>query len=280
MATIGAPVQLPFRVLDADGDPVDPATMSIEVTQPDGTTQTLAIDAGITRQTEGDFYGLFTPTQPGRHTWWGWTTGPVTALDPDAFNVTAAADAPVVGLAEARGWLNLNSTDHDRDLRAALARATELAEWWLDETLRRTVVTGEVRDGGGRCLKLWKRPVIEVTAVTENGDTLSATDGVDWTLHAETGLLYRGGPTSTSVWYPGVNTVTVDYVAGSKVIGDKELGAVHALTKEIYGSLQDSGMGNTRNGRRTDGPDEYDDQHNPSLTRICALLLGPRISDL
>ncbi len=259
MTTIGTPVQLPYRVLDAAGDPVDPATMSVEVTQPDGTTVTLALDAGIVRSSEGDFYGLFTPTQAGRHTWYGWTTGPATALEADAFNVRATADAPIVGLAQARQWLRMGSTDQDALVRKALARATEVAEQWTGETFRRTTVT-EALDGGVRSLRLLRRPVIEVTQVVEDSAVLSSSD---WTLDREVGLLKRGGPTSCLYWAAGWQNVTVTYVAGYSVVPDRILGGVEELTRHIFRAI-----------RAGDDADEAYAQ-TVAVQQMCVMLLGP-----
>lgn len=270
---IGSQVPLPYTVRDGSGNLVDVASMTITVVQPDGTTATpLTVGAGITRQSTGTYLGLFTAAQAGRHTWSGVTTTPATALEPDAFNVTAAADAPVVGLADARSWLDISRPDYDPLIRRALARATEVAEEHLGETLRRTTVTGEVHDGGRRTVKLRRFPVITVTAVSELGTPLSATDGVDWTLDPNTGLLYRGSQSSRTTWQDGVRAVSVTYVAGYTVVPDRYLGAVEELTRQAFAAIQD---GDGQPG----GADAYDDQ-TTSLRKAATMLLGPRLGDL
>lgn len=267
---IGAQVPLPYVVRDSGGNLVDVTTMTITVTQPNGVDATpLTIGSGITRQSLGTYLGIFTPTQAGRHTWSGISTGPATALEPDAFNVTAAADAPLVGLAEARAWLNIDRPDWDGLIRRSVAKATEVVEWWTGETVRRTTIQGETHDGGGRHVRLWRNPVISVTRAVE-GSTVLTTSGTDWTLDSDAGLLYRGGAQSEALWLSGLRTVVVDYVAGYAIVPDRYLGAVEELTRLIFNEVQ--GAGSDR------AEDEYDDRSNPSIRRICAILLGPRMS--
>ena len=263
--TIGAQVPLPYTVRDGSGTLVDVATMTITVVQPDGTTATpLTIGAGITRQSLGTYLGIFTPAQAGRHTWSGISTTPATALEADAFNVTAPADAPLVGLAEARAWLGIDVPDHDPLIRRSVSKATEVVEWWTGETYRRTTVV-ETHDGGSQAVRLWRNPVLSVTSVVE-GSTALPTAGTDWTLKADEGLLYRGSSLSTATWLVGRGTVTVTYVAGTTVVPDRILGAVEEVTRHLFSQLQD-------------GADADRDYTSDAQVRaVCALLLGPRMS--
>lgn len=268
--SIGAQVPLPFVVRDSTGTLVDPASITITVVQPNGVAAAdLTIGSGITKVSTGTYLGVFVPTQGGRHTWSGVSTSPATALEPDAFNVTAAGDAPLVGLAEARAWLNIDRPDWDPLIRRSIGKATEVAEWWTGETVRRTVVTGETHDGGGRHIRLWKTPIVSVTRAVEGGTVLS-TPGTDWTLDSDAGILYRGGGQSEALWQIGLRTVVVDYVAGYPIVPDRYLGAVEELTRVIFNEIQNAGS--------TSAEDEYDAQSNPSVRRICAMLLGPRMS--
>ena len=262
MATVGQPVVLPYRVLDSTGNLIDPASMSIVVTLPDATTATLALDAGIARQAARDYYGLFVPTQAGRHTWTGSTTGPTTSIDPDAFNVTAATDAPLVGLAEARAWLNIDVPDYDVLIRRALAKATEVAEQWTGETFRRSTFV-EVHDGGRSELNLQHLPVLSIVSVVENGVTLVPGD---YTLDALAGLLKRGSTQSWQAWLWGRQNIVVTLVAGYSVVPDRYLGGVEELTRHIFRSISTAGG---------DADDAY--VQTAALRQLCATLLGPAI---
>lgn len=262
--TIGAQVPLPYAVRDSNGALVDVATMTISVVQPDGTTAApLTIGAGITRESLGTYLGVFVPAQAGRHTWSGVTTTPATAIEPDAFNVTGPTDAPVVGLAEARSWLGIDVPDHDPLIRRATSRATEVAEWWTGETLRRTTVTAETHHQQGQsAVQLWQTPVQAVTAVVDNGATLTGGAGVDWTLDAASGLLYRGSRPGSGRW---VGPVAVTYTCGYSVVPDRYLGGVEELTRHLFTQLQDG----------TDADRDY--TADAQVRSICALHLGSRV---
>lgn len=264
---IGSQVPLPYTVRDGNGALVDVATMTINITLPDGTAATpLTIGAGISRLSLGTYQGLYTPLQAGRHPFSGVTTGPTTALLPDVFNVVAADDAPVTSLADARSWLGIDVADHDEKVRRALAKATEVAEWWTGLTFRRTTVT-EAHDGARRAVRLRRGPVLSVTSVVEAGVTLSSTPGVDWTLDSNAGLLYRGTYTNESTyWARGINAVAVTYQVGFAVIPDRYLGGVEELTRHIFRTIQTS--------------DDADEAYATSaaIRQLCATLMGPRIS--
>jgi hypothetical protein len=257
-------VPLPYAVRDSDGALVDVATMTVTVTQPDGSTATpLTIGAGITRESLGTYLPVFVPTQAGRHTWTGVTTGPATAIEADAFNVTAGTDAPLVGLAEARSWLGIDVPDHDPLIRRATSRATEVAEWWLGQTLRRTTVTETHAHATRRCsVQLWEVPVQSVTSVVDDGAPLTGGAGVDWTLDEASGLLYRGSRPGGGCWS---GPVTVAYVAGYSVVPDRYLGGVEELTRHLFSQLQD--------GRDED----YAYTQDAQVRAICALHLGSRV---
>ena len=266
---IGSQVPLPYTVRDGNGALVDVATMTINITLPDGTAATpLTIGAGISRLSLGTYQGLYSPLQAGRHPFSGVTTGPTTALLPDVFNVVAATDAPVTSLADARSWLGIEVPDHDAKVRYALAKATEVAEEWTGRTFRRTVITSEVHDGGRRTVKLFAAPVLSVTSVSELGAALSSTDGVDWTLDPNTGLLYRGSQYGNARWATGVRAVVVSYVAGYTVIPDRFLGGVEELTRHIFRTVQ-----------TTDDADEAY-ATSAAIRQLCLTLMGPQISDL
>lgn len=261
--TIGAQVPLPYTVRDGSGTLVDVATMTITVVQPDGTSATpLTIGAGITRQSLGTYLGIFTPSQAGRHTWSGVSTTPATALEPDAFNVTALTDAPLVGLAEARSWLGIDVPDDDPLIRRSLAKATELAEWWTGETMRRTTVTETHPVTGKTALQLWQVPAQSVTTVVDNGSSLTGGAGVDWILDTSSGLLYRGSRPLGGRW---VGPTVVTYVAGYTVVPDRYLGGVEELTRHLFSQLQDG----------TDADRDY--TADAQVRSICALHLGSRV---
>lgn len=259
---VGSQVLIPFVVRDGTGAPTPFATATLVVERPDGAQVELVVGDGIAVTGTGTAVGTFVPTQAGRHATWGSTTGPVTVIDPDAFSVVAlsGATAPVVGIAEARAWLNIATAEWDPLVRRALAAASEVAEGWTGQTLRRTSVT-EVHAGGAPTVRLLRSPVQSVTAVTESGVALASSAT---TLLAPEGLLLRGDGTDGATWADGSATVVVTYVAGHSVVPDRLLAAVAELTRHLFAAMQ-------RGGARDD---EYSTDER--VRAICAQLLGPR----
>ena len=259
---VGSQVPIPFVVLDGGGAPVAFADASISVEQPDGSVVVLTIGDGITVTGTGRGVGVFVPTQAGRHATWGTTVGPVTVIAPDAFSAVQldGASAPAVGIAEARGWLNISTPEWDPLIRRALAAATSVAEGWTGQVLRRTPVT-QVCAGGAPTVRLLRLPVQSVATVVESGVTLAPSD---WTLHQSEGLLQRGDGQTWQAWATGDAAVEVTYVAGHRIVPDRLLAGVAELTRHLFSAMQ-------RGGARDD---EYaaDEQ----VRAICATLLGPR----
>ena len=238
----GSQVPLPLIVRDATGAPVDPATLSITVYNPDGTlATTLTYPATVTRTSTGNYVGYFTVgATPGRYTWTGITTGPVTASQPDSFHAVAVTDAPLVSLADIRTHLGAGATANDLQLYDFAARATDACEQRTNRAWRRKTIT-EVHNGGSTVLLLRKQPIASVTTVVENGTTL--TPGTDYTLDALSGELYRGGPLTRLRWWPGIQVINVIYVVAPKddIVPDDITGGVlemvrHLLTSQRGGS--------------------------------------------
>lgn len=259
---VGSQVPIPFAVLDEAGAPTAFAAATISVEQPDGTVETLTVGDGITVTGTGRGVGIFVPTQAGRHATWGTTTGPVTVIAPDAFSAVqlAGASAPAVGIAEARSWLNISTSEYDPLIRRALAAATSVAEGWTGQVLRRTSVT-QVCAGGAPTVRLLRLPLQSVTTVIESGVALTP---ADWTLHQSEGLLQRGDGQTWQAWTTGDAAVEVTYTAGHRVIPDRLLAGVAELTRHLFSAMQ-------RGGARDD---EY--SADEQVRAICATLLGPR----
>ncbi len=96
---------------------------------------------------------------------------------------------------------------------AAIAEASALIQGYCHQTVELVEDEELVLDVGERQTKIFlpQLPVTEVTAVEEDGETLTVTD--DYKLGAN-GILHRVG----AYWYPGVQTVTVTYSHGYATI--------------------------------------------------------------
>ena len=265
---LGDPIPgLQIEVLDTSGALADPVSITLTVTLPNLTVQTLStVRAGV------GLYSVASPfitTQAGEHrVLWTVVGNNCDDVFPDTVHVRDTSDASIVSLDDARSWLGIDRNDWDDLIRRALGKATEVAEDWTGKSYRRHTVT-EVHDGGVPVIRLRSNPVQSITAVRERGTALQAGD---YTFRVNGRLLHRGSTVTslTTIWAHGVNSVEVDLVAGETVVPDKIYGAVEELTRHIFATLQD-GAGQPA------GDDEFAGT-TPDVRRICAMLLGPRRS--
>lgn len=132
--------------------------------------------------------------------------------------------AGFVTLAEVKDHLNIPSTTttYDTELQRFIDSACEVVEGIVGAVSDRTVA--ETHSGGGTTLPLAVSPVKSITLVTQNGQTIPATG---YSLNDD--LLTRAVGFHASYWLPGVNNITVTYVAGRATVpasvldGTKEL---------------------------------------------------------
>jgi len=215
---VGSVVPFEFRVFNADNPPVliNPTTIAVTITLPDGTTKTSPTDFTIPNPpaVAGIFPIDFTSTIPGTYYGVATITGPIDVSPPQSFYVSpAGADVSVVALADFKTHLNIpsTSTTADEELRTTLVTATEVAERWTDRRWRRAVITAETHDGGACHLALWESYPLSVTTVVESGTTLSP---ADYVLDINAGILWRGTTTTGLRWRWGRQNIAVTYVAG------------------------------------------------------------------
>jgi len=124
----------------------------------------------------------------------------------------AATD--ILTLEEARLAIRQGAAVTANDVEiAALITAVSIrldAEDGIGPVVARTV-TAETHDGGMSLVALRHRPVLSVSAVVEDGTTLTSSD---YHLDAEAGLLVRRSGSHDDLWEHGRGNVTVTYVAG------------------------------------------------------------------
>lgn len=211
MYDLGDVATVRFYTKDASGTLAAPGALpTATITLPDGTTTA----GSVTLATTGTYDVTFTSTQIGLHgvkaTWSGGTAVPGSYVD--AFAVDDPAYLPLIGLAEAKDYLNLSATatTYDDKLRQLILVATGHAERYTNRAIARQTVV-QVASGGNTYILLWKPQVLSITSVVENGVTLQTTDYV---VNKLSGILLRGTYAYTVPWIIGVDNVTVTYVAG------------------------------------------------------------------
>lgn len=160
MATdVGAQYRTSIEVRDPAGVLTNPATKVVTVTLPDQTTAT----PSITSDGTGLFHADFTISQEGLHKIVWSTTGPITSKTDYENGIVFRS---VVGLTEAREYLNLSDTSKDGLLRGTLATATELAESITGTLCIRTFTNDHCPGSERSAIRLPHGPLPTAAAVT------------------------------------------------------------------------------------------------------------------
>jgi hypothetical protein len=209
MAELGDVVGLSITVKNAAGVPTNAGTMTLSITQPDGTAATITNPVA---GTSGVYTYDFTPTQAGRHEVRWLATGANAGAFSDALNVDPAASGAIVSLAEVKAHLNLTSTTDDEELRAAALAASAWVESKIGPVARRTQVETLYPTPAGT-LFLTHAPVISVTTIAGAYGYTAGYDPLLAYLDSDAGVLHAGIG-RTFGYYP----LTVTYVAGRAVV--------------------------------------------------------------
>jgi hypothetical protein len=207
---VGNIVRLTYAVKNDLQVPANPATATLTITQPDGTTVTPSVT--LPPPTTGQLVVDFTAAQAGLHSVRWVTTAPSTAED-DTFTVEALASMLVSvdeAIAHLRATQTINSDADREQVQWLCLVATDAIERDLDRILVRRAVT-EVHNGSQHAIILRHTPVISVTSVTESGVLV---DPSGYLLDSATGFLYRGTTSYANRFAWGYQNVSVTYVAG------------------------------------------------------------------
>lgn len=161
---LGDVAALAVQIRDAEGQPADAGTVTLTVTQPDGT----AVGVATIRTGVGEHAASFTPVMPGLHAVRWSATPPNAAAFHDAFTV-ADSLPPLLGLDDIKSHLNKDVTVRvsDEELRITLAAATALAEAYTGRALRPFTWTGGITATGAGVLILPRAAATRVVAVTD-----------------------------------------------------------------------------------------------------------------
>lgn len=207
MYDLGDTIPLSVEVRDNTSTLTNATSCTITITQPDGTTLG---PTTITATTTGIYTYNYKPTQAGRHII-KWTATTPDAVYTDTFTVVDNTQAALVSLDDIKTYLNISSTSSDEELRQFIREATDIAERATGRTLFRRTIT-ETHTAPTPVILLRKWPIISVTTVTESGTTLTA--GTDYVVNTINGTVTRGSNLAPLGWRPGVDNITITYLAG------------------------------------------------------------------
>jgi hypothetical protein len=211
---LGDKVYLTWNTVDSSGAAVNPGTVTLNITQPDGTTSSVTTATSTT----GTYTASFLPTLPGRHILAWAATGSYPQAYSDIFEVRDINDIGIVGYDEVLEFLNIpTASANENEVRRFIDASTDLAETYVGQVLGRRTFTNELYDGGTEFIRIRNPKAISITSVTENGLAVSASNYVlDYTgqrlYRIGSGTLYATN--SYGYWTQGMNNVSITYVAG------------------------------------------------------------------
>jgi hypothetical protein len=226
-----------YDVFDAAGAPTSVATISLTVTFPDLTIQTITPTASGT----GHYVYSLPLTQEGQYRLETITTGPVTA---DGETINARKNNSILSLRQAKDHLNIaqNNTLQDNEVREMSEAATALIESLVGPCVPRTVTERIRVTRNYGLIALSRIPVISVTSIT-NVVLQTTWLPADVDLDKSVGVIrtyYAGAQIANGAYFQR-GQYTVTYVAGRSVIPATFVQA----TKEMLWHLWTSQRGMT-----------------------------------
>jgi len=236
---VGSQYRSTLTVTDATGTLVDPATHVLTVTLPDQTTAT----PSVVRDSLGTFHSDYTLTQEGLHVLVWTTTAPTTSRT-DYLNANIFRS--IVGIDEARAFINDDDTSRDDILRQIMASATELAEGIVGSCVQRTYTDERVPGYERQVIRLPHAPLVSVTAVQSITSVYAG--GPSWTVSNL--IVYPDSGTVESAdlipfwWGPWKAT----YTAGRLVIPQRVQLAVKEIILDLWATQRSYGFGTLEPG--------------------------------
>lgn len=181
----------------------------------------------------------------------------------------AATD--IFTLAQAKDQVNIaqSNTTNDAELSGVYIPAvTAVVEDIVGAVIHRSVT--EVFDGGRAQLLLTTTPVVSITSVTEGGTVL---DPVGYVVARDSGVLTRVAGVSAVACLPGMQSVSVAYVAGKAadvtlVEGNVRLAGLIIL-QHMWETQRPAAA-----GPFSQAGDDYDPRYSFSIPRRALELLG------
>ena len=216
---LGDKVYLTWLTVDSSGAAANPGTVTASVTLPDGSNVSLTTATTIT----GTYTTTYLPTLAGRHVYSWNATGTWPQAYSDVFEVRDINDIGIVGYDEVLEYLNIpTASANENEVRRFMDAATDLAEQYTGIILGRRTFTNELYDGSamnasGEFIRIRNPKVISITSVYENGALIGANA---YSIDPTGQRVYRVGSdtlyssNSYGYWAPGMNNISITYVAG------------------------------------------------------------------
>lgn len=244
---LGDPLpNLSVNIYDTAGALANAGSVTLTITLPDGTTT----GPTVTSPSTGVYVASYVPTQTGRHVARWVATGANASAYTAVYNVVEAPET-IVGLDEAKAFLNKASTADDEQIRFFLEVVSDVCERFTRKVWRRQTFTETHSTCDSDYLYLRNTPVISVTSVVVNGTAVT-----DYVVDKRAGLLRRGTTLLEMDWEDAWQGTVVTYVAGPAD------GVVPANIRQgcllLLRHMWDTQRGGSGGPRQNGAVDEYD----------------------
>lgn len=265
---LGAVVPLSVTVTDSTGAPANAGAVTVTITLPDNTIATPA----VTNVPPGVYNADFPTTQAGRHSVRWVATGANASAYTDVFEVLPAIPPQIFSLEDGKAQLNIPpaTTAYDAEIAEFIRATTAVVERYTGQIVR-TAYT-ETFDGGQCRLMLRHYPVLSITSVTENGTIL---DPSGYTFTPASGLLIRINGLVEWSFLPGVQNVTVAYIAGTTTTTPNVRQAASIILQHLWETQRPTGR-----GPFDQRGEEFDPRFLYSIPRRALELLGDPVSGI
>lgn len=232
---VGASYRSSITVTDISGSPVDPASITLTVTLPDGTTVT----PSITHTGTGLYYSNYTFVQEGLHKFQWVTTSPV-ITETDYQNVTVFRS--IVSLDDVKSYINFDSSANEDILRQMMAAVTELIENVVGNCVVQTFTDERIVGRQATVLKMPHSPLPDEDAITSISSMWPG--GPVWTNSNNDFMVFPDSGTVQLVsympFYYGPWKAT--YKAGRKIIPQKIQLAAYESIYDLWSTQRPYGM--------------------------------------
>jgi hypothetical protein len=185
---IGQSYRSSIAVTDSTGALVAPATKVLTVKLPDQTTVTPAVQT----LTLGNYYVDYVFTQEGLHAFSWLTTSPFIS-ETDYQNVNTFRS--VIGLNEAKDYINFGNSSNETILRQLMAATTEMIENVVGTTVQRLITDEYIPGNTKAAIRVPQAPVPTVNAVTQiksiwAGGPIWTQAAGDFVVSPDSGVVY------------------------------------------------------------------------------------------
>jgi len=230
---LGAVYRATFTTVDNSGALADPSEVTLVVTYPDQTSDTLTYTGtDISRASIGSFYVDFTTDQEGL---WKFAWSSTTPVNSITEYESVVAYRSIVSMADMKQYLHVTSTTQDSLLRDLMHDATELIEKHCGTLVTRTFTDDHIPGYYKSALRMPHGPIIDatsditITTYWDGGPTWTQTEGGGFIVNPYAGVIELKSRIS---FWDGPWKAT--YIGGRKIIPGRLVLAAKIIIDDLW----------------------------------------------